>query len=709
VVLIEDIHWADDLLLDLLERLLSDAAAPVLLLATARPEIAEQRPRWGTGVRGSTISLEPLAAADSRAMLATLLGSTLPIGLEAVVEQAEGNPFFVEELLGTLIDRGLLARGDDAWALAELPADFHVPDTVQAVVSARMDLLGAPEKEALQAASVIGRVFWAEPVYELVTGGEPDLRTLEERDFVRRRLGSSMAGQREYAIKHALTREVAYESIPRSRRAGLHAGFARWAERTGGATDELAPILAHHYAEAVRPDDIDLAWSGRDAEAAEVRSKASDWLKRAAELAISRMEIDDALALLHRAITFESGSQERALLWREIGRANILKFDGEAFWTAMQSSLDLNADPDIAADVYGELAIQTQSRRGMWMRRPGNELIEGWIASALDLAGRGTPARAKALIARSLLTADPAVAEEASALAEELGEANLMTLAWHGLSRIALARGDYEAAYSWSRRATELASAMGDPDLIGYFLGNAAGSAPYVGRFDEARQFAERQVEIARRLSPHHRVHAVASVVLNEDLAGEWATVRTLTPEAESAFEANRATPCILGPITLLACARAAVRLGDSAGGARLEAIVEEFGMEGYRVMTAPYEVALATARGDVDILAAMLAGWSPEGLEDPEGQLALLDALVALDRKATIEEVAPELLIEGTILEPFALRALAFARGDDELYERAIAALGAMGLDWFAAQTRLLQLEGRLPTAPIGINASDG
>lgn len=119
-------------------------------------------------------------------MLDELLGATLPAGLrEVVVERAEGNPFFVEELLATLIDRQLLQRENGSWRMAELPPDFAVPDTVQAVVAARVDLLDSGEKQALQAASVIGRIFWAGPVYELVHDAEPDLRVLEERDFIR--------------------------------------------------------------------------------------------------------------------------------------------------------------------------------------------------------------------------------------------------------------------------------------------------------------------------------------------------------------------------------------------------------------------------------------------------------------------------------------------------------------------------------------------
>jgi len=264
VMLIEDVHWAEEQLLDLLERLVHDTQGPLLLVATARPELLEQRPGWGARVHGATVELEALSPEEAVQMLDELLGGTLPAGLrEVVVQRAEGNPFFVEELLGTLIDRQLLERQNGSWRLADLPRDFAVPDTVQAVVAARVDLLEPDEKQALQAASVIGRIFWAGPVYELVQGAEPDLRILEERDFIRRRPGSSIAGDREYAIKHALTREVAYASLPKSRRAQLHAAFAQWLERTGEGRDEYAPLLAHHYAEAVRQDDVDLARSGR--------------------------------------------------------------------------------------------------------------------------------------------------------------------------------------------------------------------------------------------------------------------------------------------------------------------------------------------------------------------------------------------------------------------------------------------------------------
>src|SRR5262249_43360189 len=146
VMLIEDIHWAEDLLLDLLERLVAHTRGPMLLVATARPELLETRPGWGR-TTGTTVVLDALSVEDSVRMLDQLLGGTLPSGLrDLVIQRAEGNPFFVEEVLGTLIDLGLLRHDDGAWALADLPPDFSVPDTVQAVVAARVDLLAAADK-----------------------------------------------------------------------------------------------------------------------------------------------------------------------------------------------------------------------------------------------------------------------------------------------------------------------------------------------------------------------------------------------------------------------------------------------------------------------------------------------------------------------------------------------------------------------------------
>ena len=286
--------------------------------------------------------------------------------------------------------------------MGELPDGFVMPDTVQAVVAARIDLLDPAEKEALQAASVIGRIFWSGPVYELCPDADPDLRQLEQRDFVRLRLGSSIEGEREYVIKHAVTREVAYASIPKARRARLHAAFAEWVERFAGRRDEYAAILAHHYTQAASPEDADLAWAGEAERLRELRQQAVEWLRRAAELAIGRYEIDEGLALLHRALELEPARADQSAIWHEIGRAHALKYDGEPFWAAMQTAIELSDDPLEIADMYSDLARETVLRVGMWRQTPDPEQIEEWIERALELVPDEGPTRVKALVARAL-------------------------------------------------------------------------------------------------------------------------------------------------------------------------------------------------------------------------------------------------------------------------------------------------------------------
>jgi class 3 adenylate cyclase len=691
VMLIEDLHWAEDQLLDLLERLVRDTSGPLLLVVTARPELLERRPGWGARVAGTTMTLDALSAADSVRMLDALLGGTLPSGLrDVVVQRAEGNPFFVEELVATLIDRQLLRRDNGSWRLEDLPPDFAVPDTVQAVVAARVDLLEPDEKQALQAASVIGRIFWAGPVYELVEEGTPDLRVLEERDFIRRRPGSSIAGDREYAIKHALTREVAYSSLPRARRAHLHAAFARWLERTGEGRDEYAALLGHHYAQAVRPEDADLAWAAREAELVELRGRAVAWLRRSAELAIGRFEIDEGLGLLHRALELTSGDAERSALWRAIGRANVLKFDGEGFWTAMQESL-VGADRATAAQTYSELALNTAIRAGMWKRRPDRELIAGWIERALELAERGSHSRARALIAGAALQPEafPDAAREAAELADRLGDVELRSAAFGAHTSWAASRGDYHDGYEWSRRRLELVRQLTDPDHIAWIQLTCANWSIWTGRFEEARRLAQAHDEMTARLTPHHRLHAVWVFVDIETLSGRWDRVRELTPRAEQAVAANVATPCAGNTASLLDCALAHVHVGNEAEARRLEESAEALGMEGYSFDA--LRVWIALARSELDEVERKLREWTPEGFREPEGLVARLDALLALGRRGEIEEEAPALVKPGTYLEPFALRALGFARGDAELVEQAIRRFEGMGLDWHAGETRKL------------------
>ena len=543
VMLIEDLHWAQEPLLDLLERLLDDVDGPFLLVATARPELAARHPAWGRRRDATTIWLEPLSPEDSALLLDALLEDDAPAELRtAALARAEGNPFFLEELLAGVHDRSL-------------PPATDVPDSVQAVLAARIDLLPPIDKAALQAASVIGRVFWRGPVRELLDGEAPDFAVLESRDFIRRRSGSTLTGEREFAFKHALTREVAYASLPVARRARLHAGFADWLERTLGGRDEDAPFLAHHYAEAVRPDEADLAWEGKAEELARVRALAVVWLRRAAELATTRYELDEAIALLERALPLEDTDEGRSELWGMIGRATALKFDGPAFFTAMQHAIALTQDDTRRGELAAELALESFMRSGMYADLPALERMDTWIATALALAPAGSPARAKALVAKSFsdIANGGEAAAEASAIAEEVGDPGLIAVAWDAEHAVALDAGRYEEAREWSRRRLELFDAVPDPDVRADILQTPIRSAIATGHFDEARELALRTDEVTRPLTPHHRVHGVSMVVEVEELLGGWDAIVPLEGRIREAVAANEGTPCTRNARSLLA------------------------------------------------------------------------------------------------------------------------------------------------------------
>jgi len=694
VLLVEDLHWAEEPLLDLLEHLVRNVRGPFLLLATARPELFDFRPGWsGREPRSTTIALEPLSAQDAGRMLDELLATDLPAALrDILVERAEGNPFFVEELIGTLIDQGVLARTDVGWIAGRMPAGFVVPDSVHAVLAARIDLLGPAEKAALQAASVIGRVFWAGPVYELVEGAEPRFRVLEERDFVRRRTTSSMLGEHEFVIKHALTREVAYGTLPKAKRARLHAAFAAWLEQAGGGRDEHAPLLAHHYVEAVTAEGADLAWAGDEDNLARLRATAAGWLRRAADLAVARYAIDEALVLLHRALGLEASEPAQAEVWRAIGRANALQFDGEAFWTAMQEAIGLSTDPRAIAELYSDLALETAGRPGMWKRRPAPELVEGWVGRALELSEPGSPARARALAAQAYWQRSREVAREARALAERLGRSELVDEAEGAWIDADLTTGEYDEALDLAMRRVEALDEPADPDKRAGAHWHALMANLGLGRIESARRHAALHDAISSELTPHHVVHGVGMLLHVHELAAGWEAIRELVPRAERVVADNVATPCTLNARSLLVCALASAHAGDAREARRLEDEADALGMEGYGLTVDAPRVQLALLRRDLETVERLVAE-SSEAMYFVHlaGAVARLDALVALGDRERIEAEAPRLVRPGTYLEPFALRALGTVREDESLVEQAAARFEAMGLDRHAAETRAL------------------
>ncbi len=245
VLVFEDLHWADDGLLDFVDHLVEWASGvPLLLVCTARPELLARRPGWGGGkLNATTVSLSPLSAEETARLVHSLLDqAVLPAEVQAaLLERAGGNPLYAEEFA-----RVAAARRD--------VADLPLPESVQGLIAARIDALDAGEKAALEHAAVVGRVFWSGSVTAL-GGNEPQvvdaaLHSLTRKEFVQRERRSSVSGESEYAFRHGLVRDVAYATIPRARRAELHRCTAAWIEELG-RPDDYAELLAHHYLSAI--------------------------------------------------------------------------------------------------------------------------------------------------------------------------------------------------------------------------------------------------------------------------------------------------------------------------------------------------------------------------------------------------------------------------------------------------------------------------
>ena len=288
VVVLDDIHWADEGLLDFVEHVADWAQGPIMVVATARAELFETRPTWGGGKRNAaSIYLDPLSEAEGEAMLDDLLsGGIAPALKRTIVELSEGNPLYVEEIVRKLIDDGVLRATEAArWEVARPVEGLELPRSVQGLIAARLDGLPEDEKAALQDASVVGRVFWVGAVAELTGRSVAEVRDalgrLRVKELVLPHEPSSFSDEHEFSIRHNLIRDGAYDSLPKALRADKHAGVARWAEqRAGDRADEIAELIATHLLEALRYlEELGETGPRRD----ELRRSAFRWTSAAGE------------------------------------------------------------------------------------------------------------------------------------------------------------------------------------------------------------------------------------------------------------------------------------------------------------------------------------------------------------------------------------------------------------------------------------------
>ena len=325
VLVFEDLHWADEAMLAFLEHLADHAeGVPLLVVGTARPELFERHPDYANGLRNATtINLAPLSEEETARLVSALLETTvIPAELQQpILDRAGGNPLYAEEFVRLLSDKDLLVQKGASWELRE-GAEVPFPDSVQALIAARLDTLPADTKSMLADAAVIGKVFWAGAIAQMGSATSTQvtetLRELSRKELVRPARRSSIEGEAEYAFWHVLARDVAYGQLPRASRASRHVAAARWIEsKAPERVEDLADVLAYHYATA-----LELAQAaGQTEQASELEAPALQFLSLAGERALG-LDTAAALANLERALDARpAGHPERPEALARFGEA----------------------------------------------------------------------------------------------------------------------------------------------------------------------------------------------------------------------------------------------------------------------------------------------------------------------------------------------------------------------------------------------------
>lgn len=524
VLVFEDLHWADEALADFLEHVLDWAQdAPVLIVCTARPEWFERSPGWGGGNREAvTIGLAPLSADETARLVAALTGRTVMSvdAQQALLERSGGNPLYLTEFVRLADEKGWLA-GEGP------PGELPLPDSVQAIIAARLDLLGPEDRALLQTAAVVGRVFWIGALSFVMGDTHDDLsaaiRRIARRELVRPVRRSSMQGQEEFAFAHVLARDVAYGQLPRSEKVRLHRETARWLEAvSGGRAVDVAELLAHHHTTALALEPSTdpellrrvyrfLILASERAESLDVES-AARWARKAAELAPDDLSRAQALVSL----------------------ANLTSGGFEEVIALLDEAIDLFVS---AGDDLGTATAMANSARAAWYG--GNrELADSRLLAALDLV-EGMPAGVEVATvwaehAAMLMFAGREeeaveVAERAVRVARDVGDVSLRARALRirgsALNQLGNLAGDDDLAAA-------LAIDLDLGNTVGVMVGynNRATSLNEVGRSREANEMLDVAIAYAEqrgRDATWHK-HTKSQAVLQ---LGEIAELERLTGE----------------------------------------------------------------------------------------------------------------------------------------------------------------------------------
>ena len=484
----EDVHWAEEPLLDLIEHLADRIDdAPVLIVCLARPELLDSRPGWGGGRRRSiAIELGPLPESEIAELIDTLVeGAALSDGLRTVLlDKTEGNPLFVEETIRMLVEQG---EG----------AAVRIPDTLQALIAARIDALPADSRSVLRHGALVGRVFWRGAIADLDPELDVDgaLQDLADRQLVTREPLSTVSGEVAYRFRHVLIRDVAYGGLAKSVRATLHRTFAEWLRSR--SPDDLVETQAFHLERAATllaelegrvPDELRaeaasaLELAGRRALEREANRRARRLLLRSVELEPNLMRRFCAAKAAWRLWELPAASVEMEAVREQAKEAGDRTIEGLALVQLAEIVLNRNADVEQARRLGGEAlellsrapgdarseALTLMSSVGWW--EGDLTSVERYIREALDIAREAARPDLESLAlvelaAVHLQRLELGKAEEALAASAALAESSgsLSAGAWVARIRgsILLRKGRFDEAAQAFRAARELFDEIG--------------------------------------------------------------------------------------------------------------------------------------------------------------------------------------------------------------------------------------------------------
>lgn len=444
VALVDDIHWAEPAFLDLLRHVLDASVdVPLLLLTTTRHDLLEANPTWGEGPKALRVVLRPLSDEASGKVLLNLLGE---IGLSQpvmarIVGAAEGNPLFVEQMLSMLIDDGTLRQEDGCWTQVDKNAEIAVPPTIHALIEARLDALGRPERAMVGPAAVIGLEFAQAALLSIAPEAlrpsiDDHLSMLTRKRFIRP-AAAMVAQSSVFRFQHQVMRDTVYNGLLKRSRATMHVDFVRWADRVNADRDralEFEEILGYHLEQAY----LFLSELGPlDAQGLEVARDAAGRLSRAGRRAFARGDMSAASNLYRRAIAAlpEDDDERRALL-PALGETLMGMGDFEGAHAVLDEAL-------ATADRSSDERIRASSQLvAMMVRLHGGEQQDDWGKAALRTAHEVIP-----------------VLERENAH-EELATAWRLIVLAYGIA------GQYTRASEAVERSTEHAKAAGNEHLV---------------------------------------------------------------------------------------------------------------------------------------------------------------------------------------------------------------------------------------------------